>query len=657
MLSRKDADGSERDRSSLELGAPLDWPLPAELVGREVSVRALLPLWDLARRQGLDREQLAQGTGYTLDQLDDPRERISWQAFATVLANLGQRIGDDGLVRAGAIAIESPVFRAMLLPGRLLFGARDLFRWAFGPNGPPAQIVAVTRGGVTELAPGRLRLEMWTKTGYEPSRENYLLVRGTLEGLVRAFGSHAPVVQHATASGMAFDFETPHAHGLFRRVRSWFTWLFNARAAAQEMRLAQVELYDRYMELRREVEARNRAEAERVALEEQLRQVQKLEAVGQLAGGIAHDFNNLLSVILSYTSVLIEDSAPGDPQRPDLEEILKASHRAAALTSQLLAFSRRQVLELSVLDLNEVLLGMDNMIRRIIGEHIGFHTLVSENIGNVRADRGHIEQVILNLVVNARDAMPDGGELTIATSAAVLDASFAEQNLGLKPGAHVVLTVTDTGTGMDRATLQRIFEPFFTTKPKGRGTGLGLSTVFGIVRQSDGSIRVKSEPGKGSTFTVYLPVTANVERPVVVTGNGKPSGSETVLLVEDEDQLRAVARTILERHGYRVLEAPNGREALERYAGSEEAIELLLTDVVMPVMGGRELAESMLASRPELKVLYMSGYTEDVAIVQSAVEPGVTLLQKPFTPERLLTRVREALDAATPSRYSRAVPR
>ncbi|HEY3497056.1 MAG TPA: ATP-binding protein, partial [Polyangiaceae bacterium] len=575
MASSKEA---ERDRALPE--PELDWPLPPELLGREVSVRALLPLWDLSRRQGLDREQLARDTGYSLDQLGNPRERISWQAFATFLANLGRLIGDDGLVRAGAGAIESPIFRTMILPGRLLFGARDLFRWAFGPNGPPAQLVAVTRGGITELAPGRLRLEMRTKAGYEPSRENYLLVRGALEGLVRVFGVHdAAVVQRATIDGMAFDFEIPHALGLFRRVRSWFVWLFNARAAAEEMRLAQLELYDRYVELQHQVEARSRAEAEREKLEEQLRQVQKLEAVGQLAGGIAHDFNNLLSVILSYTSVLIEDHGADDPRRADLTEILKASQRAAALTAQLLAFSRRQVLELSVLDLNEVLLGMDNMIRRIIGEHIRFRTVAGRDIGFVRADRGHVEQVILNLVVNARDAMPEGGELTIETGAAALDGAFAEQHLGVNPGAHVMLVVTDTGVGMDRATQQRIFEPFFTTKPKGRGTGLGLSTVFGIVRQSGGSIWVKSEPGQGSTFTVYLPVTTSSERPAALARADTPRGSETVLLVEDEDQLRAVARSILERHGYRVLEAGNGREALDRYSKSGEPIELLLTDV------------------------------------------------------------------------------
>jgi PAS domain S-box-containing protein len=386
---------------------------------------------------------------------------------------------------------------------------------------------------------------------------------------------------------------------------------------------------------------------ERTRLEEQLRQSQKMEAVGRLAGGIAHDFNNVLSVILTYGELLLQDMKPGEPMREDVEEIHKAGKRAADLTRQLLMFSRQQVLESRVLDLNDVLASMDKMLQRILGADVDLVSLPAKPLGRVRADPSSVEQVIMNLVVNARDAMPTGGQLTMETGNVVLDEAYAKQHLGVKPGPHVMLAVSDTGVGMDRATLARIFEPFFTTKEIGKGTGLGLSTVFGIAQQSGGSVWVYSEPGKGTTFKVYLPcVDAAVEpfRPTAPPPDSR--GSETILLVEDDDQVRAAARGILRRAGYQVIEARNAGEALlysEQHSGK---IHLLLTDVVMPGMSGPALAKRLAGARVDMKVLCMSGYTDDSIVRHGVLEAQIAYIQKPITPEALTTRVRQVLEAA-----------
>jgi PAS domain S-box-containing protein len=380
--------------------------------------------------------------------------------------------------------------------------------------------------------------------------------------------------------------------------------------------------------------------------EEQLRHAQKMEAVGQLAGGIAHDFNNLLTGILSYADLVLQELRPGEPMRADLEQIRHAGERAAALTRQLLAFSRRQVLQPRVLSLNASVSELDSMLRRLLGADVSLETRLDPVLGYVLADPGQLEQVLVNLVVNARDAMPAGGRVTIATSNVQLQGSDGHRGNGVRPGAYVTLSVSDTGLGMDVPTQARIFEPFFTTKAAGKGTGLGLSTVYGIVEQSGGHIAVESAPGQGATFTIFLPRHVGVAAP----GDGQPdqrslpNGSETLLLVEDEAAVRGSVRRLLERQGYTVVEARHGAEALRIAESGEPPIDLVLTDLVMPEMGGRELVERLRARQPSLKVLYMSGYSERAVTVDGVMPPATGFMEKPFTLDQLTRRTREILD-------------
>jgi PAS domain S-box-containing protein len=381
-------------------------------------------------------------------------------------------------------------------------------------------------------------------------------------------------------------------------------------------------------------------------LEDQLRQAQKMEAVGRLAGGIAHDFNNLLTVITNYCHFLLEDLGPDDPRRPDVAEISRAAHSAAALTSQLLAFSRQQVLAPRILNLNDVIVNGERLLKRLLGEDIGVVTALQPALGTIRADPGQLEQVIMNLAVNARDAMPDGGKLTIETANIELDDAYILDHPLARPGPYVMLAVTDTGVGMDEQTQARIFEPFFTTKEMGKGTGLGLATVYGIVKQSGGFIWVYSEPGHGTTFKVYLPRVEELQEPLATPGPPRVMGGvETILLAEDADAVRAVARQVLARLGYTVLEASDGMSALRLAETHRGPIHLLLTDVVMPEIGGRMLAEQLRGQRPGLKVLYSSGYTADAVVRHGMLGPGIAFLQKPFTPEVLARKVRDVLDS------------
>jgi PAS domain S-box-containing protein len=412
----------------------------------------------------------------------------------------------------------------------------------------------------------------------------------------------------------------------------------------------------------RDVTERKRAEAERGNLEEQFRVSQKMEAIGSLAGGIAHDFNNLLSVILSYTFFAMDGLPDDDPRGDDMKEVKLAAERAAALTRQLLAFSRKQMLQPVMLDLNRIAEGIEKMLRRILGEDIDFLQVLEPDLGVVRADPGQIEQVLMNLAVNARDAMPEGGKLTIETANVEIDEEYASRHMDTKPGPYVMLAVTDTGCGMDEEIKSRLFEPFFTTKEKDKGTGLGLPTVYGIVKQSGGNIWVYSELGQGTTFKVYLPR----ELEAIAVDAAKPSrlptrciGNETILLVEDEEALRKVAKRALDAVGYKVLLAAGGDEALlvsEEYAGE---IHLLLTDVVMPRMSGRALAQELAKTRPALKILYMSGYTDNAIFHHGVLDAGTNFVGKPFTAKGLAEKVRKVLDGgdvADPgTRYERTV--
>ncbi len=380
-------------------------------------------------------------------------------------------------------------------------------------------------------------------------------------------------------------------------------------------------------------------------VEEQLRLTQKMESVGLLAGGIAHDFNNLLSVILSYSSFAMDALKPGDKIRKDIEQIEKAGLRAAALTRQLLTFSRRQVVKPELLNLNDVLKGFQPMLRRVISEDIDLKFKFGKGLGKVRADAGQLEQVVMNLVINARDALPSGGKIEVSTSNIEIDQDYANLHLEINPGAHVMLSVSDNGTGMSKEVKERVFEPFFTTKEPGKGTGLGLASVFGIVRQAEGNVFVYSEPGQGTTFKIFLPL---ADRNVVGEAPAKnhlrlKSGSGTVLIVEDEAPVREAAERILERAGYQVHSAPDGLTALEFLGRSGLEIDLLLTDVVMPGMSGSELASKAAQIRPGIRVLFMSGYADDDLIQRGAIEGTATVVSKPFSAASLSSQVEAML--------------
>ena len=389
-----------------------------------------------------------------------------------------------------------------------------------------------------------------------------------------------------------------------------------------------------------------RAEEEKAVLHEQLRQSQKVEAIGRLAGGIAHDFNNLLTVIKGYSQLSSFELKEGDPLRVNIDEIQNAAERAASLTRQLLAFSRRQVMEMKVLDLNTLLRDLNKMLRRVIGEDIEMVIQLAEDIGRIRADVGQIEQVIMNLAVNAKDAMPSGGKLTIETANVELDESYARSHVDVRHGHYVMFSVSDTGVGMTPEVRERIFEPFFTTKEMGKGTGLGLSTTYGIVKQSEGHIWVYSVQGKGTTFKIYLP---RVNEPLEeirkeVLKEELPRGNETILIVEDEEDVRKLAGKILEKQGYRILETFNGDDALVACERRKSPIHLMLADIVMPGMSGSELAKLLKPLYPEIKILYMSGYTDNAVVRHGVLEKGVNYIQKPFTMEGLARKVREVLD-------------
>ena len=414
-----------------------------------------------------------------------------------------------------------------------------------------------------------------------------------------------------------------------------------------------------------DITPQKRAQVALAKSEEQLRQAQKMDAIGRLAGGVAHDFNNLLSVILSYVTLARDQLAPDHPAVPDLLEVEAAGRRAAQLTSQLLAISRQQVVEPEVLDLNQVVDGVCGMLRRLIGADVELRTRLTDDLRPILGDVGHVEQILLNLAVNARDAMPRGGKLSIETANVELDEVAAREHLGTSPGPHVMIAVSDTGAGMDRETQARIFEPFFTTKPKGKGTGLGLSTVFGIVQQHRGSVWVYSEVGRGTTFKVYFPAlsgshttshgaAAAPARPPLVT----PPAAETiggatratVLLVEDDVQVRQLTHALLERAGYDVIVADSATDAVRLLENSARRIDLLFTDIMMPDMTGPELSAEVRSRRPDVQVLYMSGYTGDVMVHQGVLDQGAAFVQKPITPDSLARAIEQVLPGTNHAR-------
>jgi PAS domain S-box-containing protein len=437
----------------------------------------------------------------------------------------------------------------------------------------------------------------------------------------------------AAGTAQVFDWKARHKSG-----RAYF--------AEMSLRKATIAGQDRLLLFLRDITERKRLEQTLRQTEDQLRHSQKMEAIGRLAGGVAHDFNNLLSVVLGYSTLVLASLEPDDPRAADIAEIKTAGERAAKLTKQLLAFSRQQVLAPAVVDLNDIVSRMDAMLRRVIGEDIKLRTVMEQGLGRVKVDEGQIEQVIMNLAVNARDAMPGGGTLTIATNNVVLDEEYARSHRGVSPGPHVSLVVADAGVGMNAQVQSRIFEPFFTTKEKGKGTGLGLSTVLGIVEQSGGSIEVESHAGLGTTFKVHLPTTQDELAPSRSTGPPRVlSGSETLLLVEDEERLRALFAAILSHAGYHVIVAESASHALDHCRRFPGTIHLLVTDVIMPDMNGRELAEQAARVRPEMRVLYVSGYADNALLDLQGPHPRVAFLQKPITPDVLLRKVRETLDA------------
>jgi signal transduction histidine kinase/ActR/RegA family two-component response regulator len=415
-------------------------------------------------------------------------------------------------------------------------------------------------------------------------------------------------------------------------------WIYNAEGEVQKGILGSRDLTER-----------KQAESALRDSEEQLRQAQKLEAVGQLAGGVAHDFNNILTVISGYSDILLKRIPESDLNRSKVEEIKLAAQRASSLTRQLLAFSRKQVLQPRLFNLNTLVTDIGNMLRRLIGEDIELVISLTADVAQINADPGQLEQVLMNLVVNARDAMPNGGRITVETTIVEVDRAYAEQHVAVQPGSYVMLAVSDSGSGMDSETMKHIFEPFYTTKDQGKGTGLGLSTVYGIVKQSGGNIWFYSEPGQGTVFKIFLPSAVNAQQPLIPDSDVESpiakGGTETILVVEDEPQIRQMACEFLSESGYKLLVAANGVEALRILKEESAAIDLILTDVVMPEMNGRELAEHVAVARPGAKVLYMSGYTNDAIVRHGVLDSGTWFVQKPFSPDALARKIREVLDS------------
>ena len=506
---------------------------------------------------------------------------------------------------------------------KALLGSEAKFAKAFNAN-PSGMAITTLEGRVVDVNEAFLRM-----LGYE---RDEALGRTTVElGLWPSQAERTRVIQEAQTHGrvQTVEIESRTKEGARR------TLLYSAE-------LIELDGAPHFLVLTTDI-------TERRQLEEQLRQAVKMEAVGRLAGGIAHDFNNLLTAIIGSADLLLEDLDPESPARDDVAEIRRAGERAAQLTRQLLAFSRQQPLTPRVIDVNALVADMDRLLRRLIGEDVELRTVLTPDLGAVRADAGQLEQVIMNLAVNARDAMPRGGKLTIETANADLDEAYTLDHVSVRPGPCVMIAVSDTGSGMDRETLAHLFEPFFTTKEVGKGTGLGLATVYGIVKQSGGHVWVYSEPGRGTTFKIYLPLVIEpVEGLGPATAPVTLQGSETVLVVENEAPVRELARRMLEAKGYAVLTAATPADALALVERHKEPIHLAVTDVILPGMDGPELARRLEKAQPGLRVLFVSGYANEAIVHQGVLDPGVAYLPKPFTADALARKVREVLNAPTP---------
>lgn len=589
-----------------------------------------------------DRDSIARALEHAAKEgeTDDRRFRIvrqdtgktawlEWRSVARIGPAGGSVVGgvlldiDDAVRREEALRVSEARYRVQFESAPEAILTYDVDRGA---------CVEVNENAERLFGYDRHVLANMSRVALQPTRQP--------DGRVSAEAGPEYVLRALAGEVLVFEWTYLHAHGQ--------TIPCEVRLVRQpgEGRLVRASIVD--------ISERKRTEAARTALEDtlhttevQLRQAQKMEAIGRLAGGVAHDFNNLLFVILGYGSLVLDGLRENDPLRAHQQQIMQASERAARLTAQLLAFSRQQVLSARVMNLNDTIHELADMLRRLIGEDVHL-SLSLQAQQTVCVDPSQLEQVVMNLVVNARDAMPAGGELSIETRDVELDEAHARQELDLAPGPYVQLCVSDTGCGMDAALCERIFEPFFTTKSQGKGTGLGLSTVFGIVKQSGGGLSVQSEVGKGTIFELYLP--RGDARAEVVESNGKPApsprGSACVLLVEDDDGVRGLARVILAGHGYRVLEAITPGDALLICEQFVEPIDLMLTDVVMPRMSGRELAERLAPLRPEMKVLFMSGYTDDAIVHHGVQSAMMAFVQKPLMPDELLAKIRQVLQAS-----------
>ncbi|HYL56325.1 MAG TPA: response regulator [Gemmatimonadales bacterium] len=612
--------------------------------------RLILELLGEVQSQTFDLERV--------DRLEDALARLTHAGVDVVLLDLGlpDSQGLDTFVRARRGAPEEPI---------VVISGLDDERLALEAVRSGAQDYLVKGRIEGQLLARVLRYAIERKRAEEALRAREAHYRMILENIGDAVFIADRLGRYVDVNPRACEL-TGYTRDELLRLRAVDTYPTEAREEVQlqldEIAAGRVSSYERPL-LRKdgtiitvEISARvlpagtllatARDVTERKRLEEQLRQAQKMEAIGRLAGGVAHDFNNVLTAIFGYADLMADEFPKESPAHQDLAEIRKAAERASALTRQLLAFSRQQVLAPVVLSVNDLVEDVDKMLRRVVGEDVDLRLALAGDAGNVRADPGQLQQVLMNLVVNARDAMPTGGRLTIETGNAELSEHYSESHRAVVPGSYVMLAVSDTGVGMDATTTARIFEPFFTTKEKGRGTGLGLSTVYGIVKQSGGYIWVYSEPGRGTTFKLYLPlVDAPPERAAPAREAGTLAGTETIVLAEDDEVLRPLTKGLLVRLGYTVLEAENADRALALADAHPGPIHLLITDVVMPGVSGRELARRVVRTRPDTRVLYISGYTDDAIVHHGMLEPGLHFLQKPFTPAALARKVREVLDA------------